>query len=844
MTAFLPDISNFLPAAAEYLLRLIDSSFLRHGFDVFFAGLFSMPVAIGAFIAAVLTILIAALLVPITAALGLSSGKGIFALGAAILLAAVWAVYAAVAKFRFKFMRRFSAIIPINAAASSGLRHTGFKGNGVGLLSAMNVNTPDGFIINGSVFNKWVRTRKLGEMIAKIAAMEDAEKRIEALFRTTKPPFLFKRKLKKALRTFRGAKIILRSSFPGEDGKTTSMAGVFESVRSDSGIDNTLAALAKVWASHFSQRAAAARSGEEPPAPLFLPVIVQRRIRHDVFFIGCSVNYFNGRLEEMVVSYETPQGGAGVVKFDTFTKGITAIDGQDDYPFGNDTITVLASLLNRLEARYDKPVQIEAGLSGDTLYLYQVRPLTGFKPVETLVNSFIVDIADTPLTPLSKDLFVLPGSLGERMSKRLAPYGFTGGASAFTEHQGRIYLNYSTVRKYLNPHYLALPRFAVRSLVPSMRAAIRLAAPGTFRRRYIKILKRFEVLQNESNAKISVLRNGILLPLFRLQLDLFEFSDLTGGRYDAFIDRVFGNSTERASQAKSLKTAPANSPWKRMLDELRNINTSDENQVAAFKQKFGHWGNPESEIAAPRLADDITPWLNAVPDAGAVAAQKHSVALSEVEQAFRNKWARSTFNTGLLIFHIIYRRQMKIMTLREEVRDTLNRTMSEIRKKALSMNFGEDVFYMTVAEIENVAPGVDVVIKRKSEHTTFLGKHPGAVVHIPDSPEDERESGAISCLGVGNEIVEGTALIADGPASVTNGEKPVLFIARPDGIYGTVIRNISALVIERGSPLSHLVLLAREAGIPVLIGGSGIMGRIANGDRVTVDAGKGVLRIG
>lgn len=154
MTAFLPDISIFPPAAAEYLLRLIDSGFLHHGFDVFFAGLFSMPVAIGAFLAAVLTILIAALLVPITAALGVSSGKGIFALGAAILLAAVWAVYAAIAKFRFKFMRRFSAIIPINAAASAGLRHTGFKGNGVGLLASMNVNTPEGFIINGSVFNK------------------------------------------------------------------------------------------------------------------------------------------------------------------------------------------------------------------------------------------------------------------------------------------------------------------------------------------------------------------------------------------------------------------------------------------------------------------------------------------------------------------------------------------------------------------------------------------------------------------------------------------------------------------------------------------------------------------
>jgi pyruvate,water dikinase len=52
---------------------------------------------------------------------------------------------------------------------------------------------------------------------------------------------------------------------------------------------------------------------------------------------------------------------------------------------------------------------------------------------------------------------------------------------------------------------------------------------------------------------------------------------------------------------------------------------------------------------------------------------------------------------------------------------------------------------------------------------------------------------------------------------------------------------VAGLLIERGSTLSHSAVLARELGIPAVVGVPGLMSRIRNGERVRLDGGSGMV---
>jgi pyruvate,water dikinase len=51
----------------------------------------------------------------------------------------------------------------------------------------------------------------------------------------------------------------------------------------------------------------------------------------------------------------------------------------------------------------------------------------------------------------------------------------------------------------------------------------------------------------------------------------------------------------------------------------------------------------------------------------------------------------------------------------------------------------------------------------------------------------------------------------------------------------------SAIITDIGAPLSHAVIVAREFGIPAVVGCRDASLRLKTGDRVRVDGGRGVV---
>jgi pyruvate,water dikinase len=51
------------------------------------------------------------------------------------------------------------------------------------------------------------------------------------------------------------------------------------------------------------------------------------------------------------------------------------------------------------------------------------------------------------------------------------------------------------------------------------------------------------------------------------------------------------------------------------------------------------------------------------------------------------------------------------------------------------------------------------------------------------------------------------------------------------------------ILIERGSVLSHSAIVAREMGIPTIVGVTGLTARLRTGQRIRMDGGRGTVEV-
>ena len=58
-----------------------------------------------------------------------------------------------------------------------------------------------------------------------------------------------------------------------------------------------------------------------------------------------------------------------------------------------------------------------------------------------------------------------------------------------------------------------------------------------------------------------------------------------------------------------------------------------------------------------------------------------------------------------------------------------------------------------------------------------------------------------------------------------------------------IFPRAAAVVTDVGAPLSHAAIVARELGIPAVVGCGNATMRLKTGDRVRVDGGRGTVEI-
>ncbi len=105
--------------------------------------------------------------------------------------------------------------------------------------------------------------------------------------------------------------------------------------------------------------------------------------------------------------------------------------------------------------------------------------------------------------------------------------------------------------------------------------------------------------------------------------------------------------------------------------------------------------------------------------------------------------------------------------------------------------------------------------------------------------------GGLRGTGVGNIIYRGTARRAASPEEALDLMEPgdVLVVPFTTPAYNVVLSIAGAIVTAQGGPLSHAAVLARELGIPAVIGAPDALISIANGVIVDVDPLVGEVRV-
>jgi pyruvate,water dikinase len=111
-------------------------------------------------------------------------------------------------------------------------------------------------------------------------------------------------------------------------------------------------------------------------------------------------------------------------------------------------------------------------------------------------------------------------------------------------------------------------------------------------------------------------------------------------------------------------------------------------------------------------------------------------------------------------------------------------------------------------------------------------------------PETANTETVLSGLAVNSGIYEGPARLVGSPAEFDRIQPGDVLVTRMTSPYfNVVLPLLGAIVTDRGGQLSHAAIVAREYGIPGIVGTREATARIVDGTRVRVDGSTGEVRL-
>jgi phosphohistidine swiveling domain-containing protein len=169
-----------------------------------------------------------------------------------------------------------------------------------------------------------------------------------------------------------------------------------------------------------------------------------------------------------------------------------------------------------------------------------------------------------------------------------------------------------------------------------------------------------------------------------------------------------------------------------------------------------------------------------------------------------------------------------------------------------------DVFFLTWAELQTLlsggglstAPATQVTARRRAFNRIRYAPYPRFVKgNEPCVPVGEPEQGErLQGVGASAGQAAGRARVVMHPDSLTDllrqlGDEDILVTQATDPGWTLIFGRVRALVMSLGGQLSHGAIVAREYGLPAVVGLGDAASRIRDGDRLQVDGTQGTVTI-
>lgn len=298
----------------------------------------------------------------------------------------------------------------------------------------------------------------------------------------------------------------------------------------------------------------------------------------------------------------------------------------------------------------------------------------------------------------------------------------------------------------------------------------------------------------------------------------------------------------------------------------------------AYLEQYGHRGSHEAEFAAPRPAEDPA-WLDRQLDLLDESATDADAMLDRQRAEYGAAWERfrQRYPDRAETMQRHLATAAEVSREREAARSELTRQVWAGRTWALRagelIGLGDDVFHLIAAEVLDLLAGkpapVETIPTRKETYARYRALPPYPPIisgqfdplawaadpnhrsdvfdsHVPELP-------AASQAGPNRVVrgVPGSAGRAEGRVrridSAEDGDQlqpgEILVTSQTNVGWTLLFPRVAAVVTDVGAPLSHAAIVARELGIPAVVGCGDATVRLHTGDHVRVDGTAGLVEL-
>jgi pyruvate,water dikinase len=291
-----------------------------------------------------------------------------------------------------------------------------------------------------------------------------------------------------------------------------------------------------------------------------------------------------------------------------------------------------------------------------------------------------------------------------------------------------------------------------------------------------------------------------------------------------------------------------------------------------FARRYGHRGPHEVELSIPRPAEDPA-WIDDQLAALGDTARDADALLAGQEAARAAAWERlARLDPGkAAAARKLVARWAPVARDREAARSEVARSAwvarTWVRRAGELTGHDDDLFFLELPEIAGLLRGdrapLATVAARRAAYDTYraLPPYPALIrgrfdpVRWAADPgrrsdyydaraQTARPDDTITGFPGAAGVVEGTARILRTPEEAAQLGDGEILVARFTNIGWTpVFPRAAAVVTDVGAPLSHAAIVARELGIPAVVGCGNATMRLHTGDQVRVDGGHGTVEV-